>query len=352
MIDYASKTWINYIDAKVWENLPESSLKSRTSSEINFRCPLCGDSKKNRLKKRGYFYRRTGTFYCFNCQTSLTGYGLLKAICAPDVFDRIVQEYQVLNFNNFVHNRGKVESESSSLTQDFEVLSPRPSYRYLLDSKWTVKPLSESALKYLEGRKVPDEKRGMLKSICDQNGREFVLIQYLLDDECVYHQLDNFNRYDIKGQGAVKYIFPKDENINFQQKPVFNISEVDVSFPYLFCTEGVYDSLFIKNGVALGGRSLTEYQAKMLKSLYPRHRLVMAFDNDYAGMQSTLKHAEKNQDLLFLDIGDLLDAANVKDINDFVKATGRDDIFRSEKLLKCRTLSAFQVEMKMKLRVS
>ena len=349
MIDYGSKTWINYIDAKVWENLPESSLKSRTSSEINFRCPLCGDSKKNRLKKRGYFYRRTGTFYCFNCQTSLTGYGLLKAICTPDVFDRIVQEYQVLNFNNFVHNRGKVESESSRLAQDFEVLSPGPSYRYLLDSKWTVNPLSESALKYLEGRKVPDEKRGMLKSICDQNGREFVLIQYLLDDECVYHQLDNFNRYDIKGQGAVKYIFPKDENINFQQKPVFNISEVDVSFPYLFCTEGVYDSLFIKNGVALGGRSLTEYQAKMLKSLYPRHRLVMAFDNDYAGMQSTLKHAEKNQELLFLDIGDLLNAANVKDINDFVKATGRDDIFRSEKLLKCRILSAFQVEMKIKL---
>ena len=349
MIDYASKTWINYIDAKVWENLPESSLKSRTSSEINFRCPLCGDSKKNRLKKRGYFYRRTGTFYCFNCQTSLTGYGLLKAICTPDVFDRIVQEYQVLNFNNFVRGNGKVESESSKLAQDFEILSPRPSYRYLLESHWSVKPLSESAAKYLDGRKISLDKRSMLKSIFDQNGREFVLIQYLLDDECVYHQLDNFNRYDIKGQGAVKYIFPKDENINFQQKPVFNISEVDVSFPYLFCTEGVYDSLFIKNGVALGGRSLTEYQSKMLKSLYPRHKLVMAFDNDYAGMQSTLKHAEKNQELLFLDIGDLLDAAKAKDVNDFVKATGRDDIFRSEKLLKCRTLSAFQVEMKMKL---
>lgn len=350
MIDYSSKTWINYIDAKVWENLPESSLKSRNSSEINFRCPLCGDSRKNRFKKRGYFYRRTGTFYCFNCQTSLTGYGLLKAICAPDVFDRIVQEYQVLNFNNFVHNKGKVESESSSLAQDFEVLSPRPSYRYLLDSKWTVKPLSESALKYLEGRKVPDEKRGMLKSICDQKGREFVLIQYLLDDECVYHQLDNFNRYDIKGQGAVKYIFPKDESINFQQKPVFNISEVDVSFPYLFCTEGVYDSLFIKNGVALGGRSLTKFQYKMIHTCYPRHRIVLAFDNDAPGIQSSIKHSELYPDVYFLDTSNLFEAVHVKDINDFVKVSNRMDIFMNTHLLEKLTITPFMLKMKTQLK--
>lgn len=353
MIDYSSKTWINYIDAKVWENLPESSLKSKNKSEINFRCPICGDSKKNKFKKRGYFYRRTGTFYCFNCQTSLTGYDLLKVICPPDVFSRIVQDYQVLNFNNFVRRRNGCSDSTLDVQthKNFDILSPHPSYKYLLESKWKVTALSDSAKRHLDNRRIPLDRRGMLKTISDQSGREFILIQYLLDDECVYHQLDNFNKYDIKGQGAVKYIFPKDENINFQQKPVFNLAEVDVSFPYLFCTEGVYDSLFIKNGVALGGRNFTEYQSQMLETLYPRHKVVLAFDNDYAGMSSSLKHADKYPDILFLDISDVLNLAKSKDINEFVTATNRPDVFMNESFLKSRTISAFQAKMKLKLRM-
>lgn len=351
MIDWNDKSWINYVDEQVWLNLPVSSLKSRNSSEITFRCPICGDSKKNKLKKRGYFYRRTGTFHCFNCEANMTGYDFLKFICTKDVFDRIIQDYKVLNFNNIVKGQ-RNESTSSSVQNHIEILSPSPSYKYLLDSNWTVNPLSDNAKKYLDERKIPIGSRDMLKSIVDSTGREFILIQYIWDDNCIYHQLGNFNKYDIKGQGSTKYIFPKDENINFQPKPVFNIGNVDVSHHSIYCTEGVFDSLFLKNGVALGGRSLTDYQYKMLTELYPRHRIVLAFDNDYAGMSSSLKHAEKFPDISFLDLSDILAIAHAKDINDFVKATNRADLFTNEKLLKARTISAFQVEMKLKLKAS
>ena len=43
MIDWNDKSWINFVDWKVWENLPASSLKTKTPSEINFRCPICGN---------------------------------------------------------------------------------------------------------------------------------------------------------------------------------------------------------------------------------------------------------------------------------------------------------------------
>ena len=348
MIDWTSREWINYVDAKVWENLPESSLKSRNNSEITFRCPICGDSKKNKLKKRGYFYRKTGTFYCFNCGTNLTGYDFLKAICPKDVFDRIIQDYKVLNFDHIVRGR-KVEAIQPQ-GNTFEILAPNPSYKYLLDAKWVVNPLSDYVKSCLDDRRIPAGSRDMLKSMVDPNGREFILIQYIWDDNCIYHQLWNVNKYDIKGQGSVKYIFPKDENINFQPKPVFNIGNVDVSHHSIYCTEGVFDSLFLKNGVALGGRSLTDYQYKMLTELYPRHKIVLAFDHDYAGMSSSIKHAEKFPNISFLDISDLMEAANTKDINDFVKATGRSDIFTNENFLKSRTISSFQVEMKLRLK--
>ena len=352
MIDWTDKSWINFVDGKVWENLPESTLKSRNNTEIIFRCPICGDSKRNKLKKRGYFYRKTGTFHCFNCEANMTGYDFLKAICPRDVFDSIIQEYKVLNFDNIVRGKKVDLFASTQGPRTFEILSPNPSYKYLLDAGWVASDLSSEALAYLDSRKIPLESRGMLKSIKDSNGREFVLIQYIWDDNCIYHQLGNFNKYDIKGQGAVKYIFPKDENINFQQKPVFNIGNVDVSHHSIYCTEGVFDSLFLKNGVALGGRNLTEYQYKMLSELYPRHKIVLAFDHDYAGMSSSIKHAEKYPNVLFLDVSDLMEAAKVKDLNDFVKATNRADIFMNERFLKFRTISAFQVEMKLKLKAS
>ena len=123
-----------------------------------------------------------------------------------------------------------------------------------------------------------------------------------------------------------------------------------MSFPYIICTEGVFDSLFVKNGVALGGRSLTEYQMKMISTFYPRHRIVLAFDNDQPGIQAALRHMERYPDLLYLDMYDLFNAANVKDLNDFVLATGRADIFMNDKIVKQMISSSFKMQMKLKLK--
>lgn len=52
----------------------------------------------------------------------------------------------------------------------------------------------------------------------------------------------------------MKYIFPKDS-----KKLVFGLDNIDVSWPYVICFEGVYDSLFVKNGIATGTKSLSDY---------------------------------------------------------------------------------------------
>ena len=48
----------------------------------NFRCPICGDSKKHKNKARGYFYQvKTNTnFKCHNCGASLSLNNFLKQI--------------------------------------------------------------------------------------------------------------------------------------------------------------------------------------------------------------------------------------------------------------------------------
>ena len=59
-----------------------------------FRCPLCGDSKKNKFKTRGYIFRKKGDyfFHCHNCGTSHTLYNFLHIIdptlCKEYAFER------------------------------------------------------------------------------------------------------------------------------------------------------------------------------------------------------------------------------------------------------------------------
>ncbi len=47
-------------------------IKHTNPYKINFRCPICGDSKKKRSLSRGWLLERDNkfTFYCHNCHAS------------------------------------------------------------------------------------------------------------------------------------------------------------------------------------------------------------------------------------------------------------------------------------------
>jgi len=58
------------------------NFKKKKAHEWNFRCPLCGDSERNRHKARGYIYaKRDILFYkCHNCSVALPFAALLKRL--------------------------------------------------------------------------------------------------------------------------------------------------------------------------------------------------------------------------------------------------------------------------------
>ena len=53
--------------------------------------------------------------------------------------------------------------------------------------------------------------------------------------------------------------------------------------------------------------------------------------------------------IAFLNTFDLLSVCGVKDINDFVKRSGRLDVFSNPKVIKSLIMSPFMVKMKLKL---
>ena len=48
----------------------------------NFRCPICGDSQKNKSKARGYIYaiKNNANYKCHNCGASLSLNNFIKQL--------------------------------------------------------------------------------------------------------------------------------------------------------------------------------------------------------------------------------------------------------------------------------
>jgi hypothetical protein len=138
-----------YIDRKYISLVSTKLERFKQKSEFlwNFRCPICGDSHKNKLKTRGYFYRRKSDLYfqCHNCGTSLSIGNFLKTI------DRsLYREYQLERYKN--ENKGNVA------TPDFSIAKTKPVFNIVQKINLpTIESLPEdhAAKKYLVDRKIP-----------------------------------------------------------------------------------------------------------------------------------------------------------------------------------------------------
>ena len=85
---YVDKKYISLLSPKL------SQFKQRGEFLWNFRCPVCGDSHKDKLKTRGYIYKRKDHFgfMCHNCGSAM---GLSKFIKYVD--PHLYNEYQLEN---------------------------------------------------------------------------------------------------------------------------------------------------------------------------------------------------------------------------------------------------------------
>jgi len=159
-----------------------------------------------------------------------------------------------------------------------------------------------------------------------------LVIPWMDKGRVIYYQTRNMS-----GVGS-KYFFPKDTF-----RPVFNLENIDLSFPYIIIFEGVFDSIFVKNGVAMGGKALTTYQRELIKSRYPNHRIVYALDNDTAGYDKIMKYIKSDPLSLFLSYPDNMIE---KDINNHVEA-GHLNVFSDTSALEKMIVGSATMKLKM-----
>lgn len=214
----------------------------------NFRCPLCGDSQKNKSKARGYFYL-TGDSYrfqCHNCGDSMR-VGPFIQLVAPMMYDEYMFEtYKEGSKVKPVvrrlesHHKEVVSIDSFDLTRLIDMSPTHP------------------ARQYVDGRQIPKDKQELLyyqpkflawvKKI--NNGKYKIdsdhprlVFPYFDEDGSVFRFNSRcFGREDPKYQ----------QTVLDQDKPRLYGLERATKFLPLYVVEGNIDSLFLPNCVAVG----------------------------------------------------------------------------------------------------
>ena len=235
---------MNHIDSK-FINLVSARLekfKKVKNDLYNFRCPVCGDSKKNKSKTRGYLYsvKSDVNFRCHNCGSSMTFNNFLKKI------DPVVhRQYIMERFKEGTTGR-------STVVEDPKFEFKKPVFKRKIDL-----PLCstvEVASEYLSKRKLNPN-----KFYYAEDFSAFVKTFNLKYDNLykerriiipLYYEknLIGFQGRSLDSN-SIKYITIM---LNDDSPKIYGIDQVQKD-QNVFVTEGPFDSTFIRNSIAMCG---------------------------------------------------------------------------------------------------
>ena len=210
----------------------------------NFRCPICGDSQKNKNKTRGYLYqvKNNTNFKCHNCGASMS-------------------------FNNFVktidptlHKQYTLEKFKQGHTgRNFVVESPRLEFSKPVFKKSINLPKASSnftANQYLVNRKINPEKFYYADKFMEWTNTQKRTFDTITRDESrivipMYDSDKNLIGFQGRalGKSFTKYITVM---LDEEAPKVYGLDTIDKTST-VYITEGPFDSTFIRNSIAMCG---------------------------------------------------------------------------------------------------
>ena len=236
-MDFVDVKYINLISARF------QKFKKVKSNLYNFRCPICGDSTKNRNKARGYLYqvKNNTNFKCHNCGVNVSFNNFLKQI-DPTI-------HKQYTFEKFKEGHTGKNFTVEEPVFNFEI----PKFKPKLD----LPKASENveAKKYLESRNLNPNKfyytdqfkswTNSLKDVFDDTTKDEprIIIPLFYQNALIGFQGRSL------GPSKIKYITVM---LNDDAPKIYGLDEIEKD-KTVYITEGPFDSTFISNAIALCG---------------------------------------------------------------------------------------------------
>ena len=237
-MDLVDSKYIGLISSRL------QKFKKVKADLYNFRCPICGDSQKNKNKTRGYLYqvKNNTNFKCHNCGASMSFNNFLKTLDPT-----LHKQYTLEKFKeghtgkNFVVETPKLEFKKPVFKKSIDL--PKAS-------------TNQVAREYLENRKLDPDKfyyADKFKQWTNSQKKTFDNIGR--DDPRIIIPMYDEEKNIIGFQGRAldkspnKYITIM---INEEAPKIYGLETINTKLP-IYVVEGPFDSTFIDNSVALCG---------------------------------------------------------------------------------------------------
>ena len=316
---------MDLIDAK-YISLVSSRLqkfKKVKADLYNFRCPICGDSQKNKNKARGYMYvvKNNTNFKCHNCGASLSLNNFLKKIDTT-----LYKQYTLEKFKEGHTGRNFVTDEP-----EFKFKKP------IFKKKLNLPKASENDFgkEYLTKRKLDPDKFYFAENFMEWSNTQKQTFERIIKDEPrIIIPLYDESKTLIGFQGrALKSSTTKYITVMLDEEApkIYGLETIDRKLP-IYVVEGPFDSTFVNNSVALCG---SDGDLGYLKG----SDLILVYDNEPRNREIVNRIErciERNQRVVIWP-NNIIE----KDINDMVLA-GHDVM----NMLKLNTYSGLEAKVK------
>jgi hypothetical protein len=299
MSAYIDKKYINMVSPQL------ERFKWKSGNLANCRCPICGDSQKNKSKARGFFFPKKNDYFfkCHNCGIGHSMYRFLQFV-AP----ALAQEYALERWRNG-------ENGKSNYVKPDETAVALPKAELHLP-KITSLPEDHIARQYLQTRRVPDLDRFYFSNAFGDWVRSIdPTYTTIPNDERIVIPFVNKRGELVAAQGrclsgsknAIRYItvkFCKDG------RAIYGEDRLDYS-KRVYAVEGPIDSVFLDNAIALAGSELA-HATKLFSDC------VVVYDNEPRNAEIVKKVEEAIRGGYTVCVWS--DSVDQKDINDMVLA--------------------------------
>ena len=261
-----------------------------SNGQINAGCPICHEGKSWGRKRRMYFIPEQNFIYCFNCGQSwspvnwimkVSGKSFREVIAEANTYSFVSTGSTIQYFDTIQDSKKEQNEEDESLPRDTIILNSNLQKLYYSGNK-----MVNLAIEFIKKRRL-DQAVNVPSygiSLRDKIHKNRLVIPFTdLDGTISFYQTRKISSSDY----LPKYLSKKNA-----EKTVFGIDKVDLSFPYLFITEGPIDSCFVKNGVSLAGLKYTDIQKDQLSNFFTHNR-IWVLDNDFRTNDTVFAQYEK-----------------------------------------------------------
>jgi transcription elongation factor Elf1 len=316
--------WMDHVDSKfIGLVSPKLQKFKRVKADLyNFRCPICGDSKKNKSKTRGYLYavKANTNFKCHNCGASMSLNNFLKQV-DPAVHKQYVMEKfkEGHTGRSFVTEEPEFKFEAPKFKKKLKL--PKASENPKSSGYLTARKLNPDNFYYAEHFK---KFVNSLKPTFDdtKHDEERIIIPLYYEKNLIGLQGRSIN------PNPVKYITVM---LDDDAPKIYGLDTIRRDAP-VYITEGPFDSTFIRNAIAMCGADLDI-------SRWGISNPVWIYDNEPRSREITNRIAKT------IDAGHSVviwpNGIDDKDINDMVMS-GLD----VQSVIESNTYSGLQAKLK------